>query len=292
MTEHEISPLVRSAAAYLEDRYGPHIAALLAYGSRVAGQPRAGSACDFWLITRDPVAFHRDNSDFYRTGLNIPSTAEEQIALNKSGPLFYSLRGPSCEIKLAVVGEAEFVELCRSDWWTVKGRMQKPIVAIRQSPAVESAVLGARREGLAAALNLVPRRFTLEQLLYEIVRLSYRAEIRPERKRAKVRSIVESAGERLREIYLPLLAELPYVVQRDGGYFEDTRSDEERARARRATLAALRRSKWSGPSLRFIWRNFCSHGWPIRYILLKVAGEAAKMCRRAVARLRGSRSAA
>jgi len=286
MSEPPVSPLVRSAAAYLEERYAPHIAALLAYGSRVAGQARAGSACDFWLIVKDPTAFHRDNAEFYRTGLNVPSTAEVQIALNRTGPLFYSLQGPGCEIKIAVVGEAEFVELCRSEWWTVKGRMQKPVVAFRSTRAVEAAILGARREGLAAALNLVPRRFRLDDLLEEITRLSYRAEIRPELKRAKVRSILESAHERLEDIYRPLIEELPYVARREDGLLEDLRGEEERRRARRATLAALRRSKWSRASRRFIWRNFCSHGSPVRYILLKLLGEVTKSLRRLYARLR------
>jgi len=274
---------LEDAAQYLARRYGPHLSALMAYGSRVCGRPRTGSAYDFWLILRDPDAFHRQNADFYRTQLNLPSTPEEQIALNREGPLFYCLRDGGLEMKLAVLGEDDLVRLCASDWWTVKGRMQKPLRAFRSTPKVDAAIAAARAEGLRHALNLVPRRFILERLLREIVGLSYRAEIRPERKRAKILSILESGREELARIYLPLLESVPHVRREDGG-FVDLRGEAERRAARKATLRALRRSKWSGRSLQFIWRNFCSHRTPLKYLLLKVVGEIEKAVRRRPAR--------
>ncbi len=50
------------------------------------------------------------------------------------------------------------------------------------------------------------------------------------------------------------------------------------------TLRALRRSKWSGRSLRFVWRNYRSHRTPIRYVLMKLLGEIEKPVRRLFAR--------
>lgn len=271
---------VESAAAVLLERYKPHIAALIAYGSRVYGEARRGSAYDFWVIVHDADTFHQFNADFYRTGLTIPSSAEEQMRLNRTGPLFYSIRGSHPEIKFAVLGEKEFCELCANDdWWTVKGRMQKPLKIIHATARIEAAILAARREGLASAINLLPREFTTDALIEMIVSLSYRAEIRPENKRAKIQSIVKKGGMALREIYLPLVRELPYLAQQDNQW-RDNRSDEERVRARRSTFAALRRSKWCKRSMRFIWRNFRSHGSPIRYIFMKVAGEFEKAARR------------
>jgi len=260
-------------------RYGSHAAALLAYGSRVCGQPRKGSAYDFWLIVKDVEEFHYSNAEFYRTQLNVKSTPEEQIALNRTGPLFYSLDEEGMAIKVAVLGEADFARLCRDGWWTVKGRMQKPIFAIRSTAVVDAAILAARREGVACGVNLAPRRFDIEMLAHEIVSLSYRAEIRPELKGAKIRSIVSAAGPELAAIYRPLVAELPYVADREGEY-EDMRSDAERAWARAGTLGALRRSKWSELSLEYIRRNFRSHGSPIRYVAMKVAGEFEKAFKR------------
>ena len=260
-------------------RYGAHAAALLAYGSRVFGQPRKGSAYDFWLIVKDVEAFHYSNAEFYRTQLNVKSTPAEQIALNRTGPLFYSLVEEGITIKLAVLGEADFARLCRDGWWTVKGRMQKPMFVIRSTAAVDAAILAARREGVACGVNLVPRRFDIDVLVHEIVSLSYRAEIRPELKGAKIRSIVSAAGAELEAIYRSLVAELPYVAVREGGY-EDLRTDVERARARAGTLGALRRSKWSELSLRYLQRNSRSHASPIRYVVMKVVGEFEKVFKR------------
>jgi hypothetical protein len=291
MADERSPDTIETVARKLLARYGEHAAALIAYGSRAFGQARRGSAFDFWLIVRDAEAFHRANAEFYRTRLNLPSTPEEQIRLNRAGPLFYALKEEGVEVKLAVLDERSLAEFCVADWWTVKGRMQKPLRMFRSTPAVDRAILSARREGLACALNLVPREFTTEQLLREIVGLSYRAEVRPEHKSAKVRSILEAGRAELERIYLPLLGELPYVEARgpfDGiqgrpeqsrrgseGWL-DRRGAEERARARAAILRALRRSKWCRQSLRFIWRNYRSYANPLRYILLKIVGEVEK----------------
>jgi hypothetical protein len=266
---------VMRAAQFVLARYGEHVAALMAYGSRVYGEARRGSAYDFWLIVRDLEAFHYANADFYKTQLNIPSTPEEQIRMNRTGPLFYSMRDDDHEIKLAVLDEHSFADLCVHEWWAVKGRMQKPLRAIRTTPLVETAILAARREGLVAAVNLLPREFTIKELITEIVGLSYRAEVRPERIRAKVLSIVQAGREPLKEIYLPLLEELPFV-KREGGRLSDLRTDADRRRARHGTLGALNHSKWCRRSLRFVWRNFRSYSQPVRYLCMKLAGEVEK----------------
>jgi hypothetical protein len=279
MPDERSGDAIDAVAQKLLARYGGHVAALIAYGSRVFGQARLGSAFDFWLIVRDAEAFHRANAEFYRTRLNVPSTPEEQIRLNRAGPLFYALKEDGAEVKLAVLDERSLAEFCVHDWWTVKGRMQKPLRMIRSTPAVDQAILSARREALACALNLAPREFTVGELLREVVGLSYRAEVRPENKSAKVRSILEASLAELERIYLPLLAELPYVERRGEGW-DDCRGPEERARARSATLRALRRSKWCRQSLRFIWRNYRSYAKPLRYILLKMIGEVEKTFKR------------
>jgi hypothetical protein len=279
MADERSLSAIDAVAQKLLARYGEHVAALIAYGSRVFGQARHGSAFDFWLIVRDAEAFHRANAEFYRSSLNVPSTPEEQIRLNRAGPLFYALKEDGAEVKLAVLDERSLAEFCVHDWWTVKGRMQKPLRMIRSTPAVDQAILSARREALACALNLAPREFATEELLREIVGLSYRAEVRPENKSAKVRSILEAGRAELERIYAPLLAELPYVEPRGEGWL-DRRGPEDRARARAATLRALRRSKWCRQSLRFIWRNYRSYAKPLRYILLKMAGEVEKTFKR------------
>ena len=165
MADERSGDAVDAVAQKLLARYDGHVAALIAYGSRVFGQARRGSAFDFWLIVRDSEAFHRANAEFYRTKLNVPSTPEEQIRLNRAGPLFYAMKQDGDEVKLAVLDERSLAEFCVHDWWTVKGRMQKPLRMIRSTPAVDQAILSARREALACALNLVPPEFTTEQML-------------------------------------------------------------------------------------------------------------------------------
>ncbi len=86
MADERSPETIDAVAQKLLARYGEHVAALIAYGSRVFGQARHGSAFDFWLIVRDAEAFHRANAEFYRTSLNVPSTPEEQIRLNRAGP--------------------------------------------------------------------------------------------------------------------------------------------------------------------------------------------------------------
>ena len=279
MTPDQPPETVEAAADYLLERFGGHAAALMAYGSRVCGRARTGSAFDFWLIVRDGEAFHRDNAEFYRTQLNVPSTPDEQVRLNRSGPLFYAVKPHGVEVKFAVVAERTFVALCRAPWWTVKGRMQKPLRVLRSTPAVDEALLDARREGARCAVNLVRREFTLTEFLHELVGLSYRAEIRPERKRAKIHSILEAGRVELEEIYVPLIEALSFVETQRTGYM-DMRSREERAAGRRATLRALRRSKWSMRSMKFVWRNYRSHRSPIRYMVRKLLGEIEKLLRR------------
>ena len=279
MKTSDVSPSVLEAARCLQERYGPYLAALMAYGSRVFGQARSGSAYDFWVIVNDLEAFHRANAEFYRTQLNHASTPEEQIALNRAGPNFYAFAEGGFSIKIAVLGQADFVALCRDDWWTVKGRMQKPLGVIQSTPEVDAALLAARREALACGLNLVPKTFTMEALLTAIVSLSYRAEIRPEAKQAKIRSIIEAAREQLTALYEPLLAEVDSVT-RAGDAYRDNRSDDERRLGRKETLRALRRSKWCARSWKYIWRNYRSHGSPLRYIGMKVVGEFEKAFKR------------
>jgi len=279
MSDSPVSPSLESAASHLQERYGKHIAALLAYGSQLFGRTRRGSAYDFWVIVKNPAAFHQDNAEFYRSSLTVSSTPEKQITLNQAGPLFYSLQSGDMEIKIGVLGEAELAKLCRGKWWTVKGRMQKPLKKFSSTRTVDDAILAARREAVACGVNLVPKEFTFKELLRQIVSLSYRAEIRPEAKNAKINAITESSHTELKEIYLPLLKELAYVEQR-GDDFVDRRHETDRARARTATLRALSRSKWCRRSMSFILRNYRSHGSPLRYLVMKVVGEFEKAFRR------------
>lgn len=260
---------------YLLERYGDNVVGLLKYGSMAFGQPHSRSVHDFWIIVRDLHAFHKANEEFYRHGLNHSSTVEEQVEANRFAPNFYSFQEDGVLIKAAVISESDFARLCRSKMMFVKGRMQKPVRVIRSTPLIDSAIAAARVEGVRHAVNLCRKRFSMDEFLYQLCSLSYRAEIRPERKHAKIRSIMDGGGERFRSIYRRLLPELPHVREMGNGY-EDTRPPAEKAEARKKTLGYIRRCKWSTETLKLIWRNYRTHGSPIKYIWDKLAGEVEK----------------
>ena len=266
-------------STWLLDRYGANAVGLIKYGSMAFGQPHRKSVHDFWIIVRDLRAFHESNADFYRTELNHPSTSEEQVRRNRFAPNFYFFRDDDVAIKAAVLSEADFARLCRSKMMFVKGRMQKPLRMIRTTPVIDAAIRDAREEGARQAVNLCASRFTLREFLYQLCSLSYRAEIRPERKRAKIQSIIDSGGRRLRDMYAALLVGME-GLRRDGRSYVSLRSAEERKMLRKRTLGYLRRCKWSMDTLRLIWRNYRTHSSPLRYIWDKLVGEAEKAGRR------------
>jgi len=260
---------------YLIDRYGDNVVGLLKYGSMAFGKPHSKSVHDFWVIVKNLRAFHRANEDFYRTELNVPSTVAEQVAANRVAPNFYAIEKYGLRMKIAVVSEHDFARFCRAKMMFVKGRMQKPLRVIRTTPLIEQAIEAARREGARHAVNLCPPRFTTEKFLYELCSLSYRAEIRPERKRAKVQSIIDASRPHIDRIYDPLLQSM-VDVETNGESYLDTRSEQNRWLERRKTMGYLRRCKWSSNTIRLIWRNYRTHSAPITYIWHKIIGEFEK----------------
>jgi hypothetical protein len=268
---------------YLIDRYGEDLVGLIAYGSMVFGQPRAGSLRDYWVIYRDYQAFHGRNLAFYQAHLNRPSTVAEQIALNREGPNFYSLDDPgaSIRIKIAAIQEDDFVRLCASGTsMVVKGRMQKPLGIIRATPRIREGIAAARAEGARDGVDMLREpRFTMDAFLFAVMGLSYQAEIRIEDVAKKLHSIIDKGRPQLEAIYGPLLAGLPHVRIEGAGRFMDTRPPALRRRARRAVIRRLRRMKWNLAHLRYIWRNYRTYKRPVRYLWDKFRGEVAKVCK-------------
>ena len=261
--------------AYLIERYGDNVVGLLKYGTMAFGIPHKNSVHDFWVIVRDLGDFHDRNAGFYTTNLNVPSTVEEQISANRVAPNFYALHENGLNMKIGVLSEHDFARLCRAKMMFVKGRMQKPLRVIRSTPVIDDAILSARAEGAHQGVSLCRRAFTMDEFLYQLCSLSYRAEIRPERKRAKVQSIVDRGRDQLTEIYEPLLAGFAYLDRKDDEYV-DTRGPDDRRLARRKTLGYLRQCKWSYTTVRLIWRNYRTHSAPFKYVWHKILGEIEK----------------
>lgn len=269
-----------AGAQCLLERFDEHLVGLIQYGSTVFGQPRRGSVRDFWVIVRDAAAFHHSRAMHAIHRANGHESVAVQIRWNMIGPSFYAIEGNGLHMKIAVIGLDTFTRLCRSETYLVKGRMQKPLHILRTCPEIDAAIRDARSEAAAEALDLVPRRFTLGRYLYCVLSLSYRAEIRPEMKKQKINSILAAGRRQVEEIYRPMLEALPIIVKLDGGRYLDRRHPIARRRAKRTTKRRLLRIKYSRRNLYTIWKNYSTHARPIRYIYLKIRGEAEKLLRR------------
>jgi len=260
---------------YLIDRYGDNLVGFIAYGSMVFGKPRPGSIKDYWVIYRDYEEFHSRNRDFYKHQLNVTSTVEDQILVNREGPNFYAFtdKEQDIHVKLAAMQEDDFCRFCTADAMVVKGRMQKPLKVIRSTGNIDKGIQAARREGAQWGVNLTKQEFTFEEFLFSVLKLSYLADIRPENKDRKVLSILDKGKSELTRIYMPLLEEFGFVEKRGEDRYADTRPPAAKKRLRRETLRNLRRQKWSRQTFKTIFRNYITYRNPIGYLFKKTAGE-------------------
>jgi hypothetical protein len=272
--------IISGRATYLFNKYGDNIIALFAYGSLVYGKPREGSIPDFLVIIRDIIQFHNQNEEFYKNGLTIPSTPEEQIKLNEIWPNFYQFNTDEGAMKVGIMSHDYFLNAATGDNMYVQGRIQKPLGIILSNDEINDAILTARKKGTNYALNIVKSEFTFHDFAYALASLSYLAEIRPEKKSLKINDIVTTGYEEFVKIYIPILNEIPFIQKKGEDSYLDKRADDEREEEKRKTLEYLNRQKWSKSSINRIFRNAMNYKHPISYILAKIKGEFEKAYRR------------
>ncbi len=276
----ETASIISGRAVFLFRNYGDNIIALFAYGSLVYGKPREGSIPDFLVIIKDIIQFHNQNEEFYRNGLTIPSTPEEQIKLNEIWPNFYQFSSEEGAMKVGIMSHDYFLNAATGDNMYVQGRIQKPLGIILSNDEINDAILTARKKGTSFALNIVKREFTFHDFAYALSSLSYLAEIRPEKKSLKINDIVTTGYSEFTKIYIPILREIPFIKQEGEDLFYDNRNDDKREEERRKTLDYLNKQKWSKSSINRIFRNAMNYKHPISYILAKIKGEFEKSYRR------------
>ena len=103
-----------------------------------------------------------------------------------------------------------------SDWDTLylAGRLQKPVKILRDDPRIRLANQINLISALRTALLMLPERFTERDLYFKIAGLSYtgdpRMRFRAERP-DKVYAIVDSQMPNFRQLYYPLIADLPNI---------------------------------------------------------------------------------
>ncbi|MBN1232307.1 MAG: hypothetical protein JXA60_03020 [Candidatus Coatesbacteria bacterium] len=271
----ETSITIAERAFYLEQEYGDNIDTLFAYGSLVFGKPRKKSIPDFLVIIKDIVVFHKMNEDFYASGLTIPSNSDEQIKLNELWPNFYNLESPYGEMKAGVMSKEYYLNAIYKDNMFIQGRIQKPLGILWSSRETEEALLFARRKGALHALNLLPVSFSFREFAEKLSSLSYLSEIRPENINRKIKDIVETGYSQFESIYKPILNEVDYIKY-IGEEYKDTRSHEEKEKARNETLDFQKKQKWAWKSIKRIFQNAINYKHPLNYIVDKIKGEINK----------------
>lgn len=123
--------------------------------------------------------------------------------------------------------------LCRdlSEWDTLylAGRLQKPVKILRDNPSVRLANQVNLISAVRTALLLLPSDFTEEQLYSTIAGISYMGDPRmslPAEDPQKVLNIVHSQLPNFRQLYAPLIDNLPNISFNDSvcaqkGWFDD-----------------------------------------------------------------------
>ncbi|RCN39218.1 hypothetical protein ANCCAN_14844, partial [Ancylostoma caninum] len=96
-------------------------------------------------------------------------------------------------------------------------------LVVRPTSPIRDNLLENRRSALQAALLLLPDSFSLEQLYWNIVSLSYSGDFRMfiGEDKDKVRKIVQGSMEELNEVYDPILSDDPKVVVQNGNVLQD-----------------------------------------------------------------------
>lgn len=279
---------IRPEARWLLDRFDDCLAGLIHYGSTAFGQARRGSACDFWLIVSDLNEFHSRFQPMPCWISRGRDSVKKRVEFNRGTPNFYSIVQDDMHMKLAVIDVESFCNMSDAPSYYIKGRMQKPLNIIKAEPRIRQAIQQARDEATQWAIDLLPGRFTFEDFLRAALGLSYRTEIRPEFKKRKVQSIIDTGRDMVTEIYRPLLEAHPDVVKEGEDIYRDTRDELTRRYARIKVVRELRRLKWSRAGFRQLYQNYMTHNRPILYLVRKVIGEFEKIYRT----MRGASTAA
>lgn len=113
------------------------------------------------------------------------------------------------------------------NWLYAAGRLQKAVVDVipPTNLALRNALKENRKSALGAALLQLPETFTLEQLLTQIVSLSYTGDFRMRfgEDRNKIKQIVNGTMEKLVDAYIPFIAadsRLKIYKKSEGGSME------------------------------------------------------------------------
>lgn len=239
-----------------------HVIAAYAYGSFFNGESKK-SRPDFMLFVDDPKEFFRGHKRF---------SWWLQTRMNTISPNFYPGRmeidGQLRGIKYAIIGYENFIQLIERGSLYTEGRFQKaavvPLIRDTDDPRqanLDTAINIARFRGAWTTLAFVPKRFNYDQFAQEYVNLSYRADVRVEKK-DKARIILDQSPED----YETMLGDILNAFVEAGILGKDQDSYEQRLTPDKKEVNALIwKSKFYAFGINYI-KNWITFG-PIKGLL-------------------------
>lgn len=226
-------PQAKSKSEHLQQevlkRTGDNLVYAIQYGSSIAGDATSTSMIDMIIIVENTKEFHERNKSVAAKDYGIPRSTAFHDWLNRFGFNFYhsafqTENGPT-KTKYAVISRDNFVKGCHGSLlenekekigafgFYVAGRMQKaalkPLLMTKNEQKVteiEQAINSARIDGVWLTLGLVPKEFTLNDLLKKYVSLSYLADIRIE-KPGKIQTMLNKNYQDYLNMILPILSD-------------------------------------------------------------------------------------
>ena len=229
----------------------------LEYGSYVTGDASPTSIHDVMIVVDDALQFHKDNLILQQADYGSPQNARWHTYLNTFGYNFYmtQYRGENEEInkaKIAVISQDNFIKGCSGTFkhpqgeregafgLYVAGRIQKAALSPLykredlSTAAIECAINTARIDGVWFALGFLEKNFSYEELLHAYVSLSYKADVRVEKK-GKVDTLIAQSGNNYRLMLQPIIDEFKQsglIKQTKEGYekIESLTQDEVKKR--------------------------------------------------------------
>ncbi|KAB8349508.1 hypothetical protein FH972_023534 [Carpinus fangiana] len=161
---------------------------------------------------------HRDHYSFLGSfGSGLVSRVQDNIGAGTYFNPYIIVNG--IMIKYGVVNlDTIYRDLSQWDTMYIAGRLQKPVKILRDDPRIRLGNQANLISALRAALLMLPEQFTERELYNKIAGLSYMGDLRMTfnaEDPKKVSNIVDAQMSNFRQLYYPLIEELPNVVYND-----------------------------------------------------------------------------
>ena len=178
---------------------------------------------------------HRDHYSFLGSfGSGTVSKVQDNIGAGAYFNPYINVNGIT--IKYGVVNlDTIYRDLSEWDTLYIAGRLQKPVKILRDDPRIRLANQVNLISALRTALLMLPENFTEAELYSKIAGISYMGDPRMDFKAedpAKVSNIVDAQMANFRQLYLPLIDNLPNLSFNDPAVSQPGWTESETANCR------------------------------------------------------------